>query len=129
MRGSPRCLATETPRRHGKSSLARVVTERLLEEDGTPYVYASPRTPTTSAMLLSPHRSAQASGLARELQKAHIPTGRTEPENVSLMAVQEFGAKPRRKDQAEIPGAKGMVLCGSGRAARHRRVVSLDNNC
>lgn len=43
MRGdvvSGQALMLHAPRRYGKTSLARVVAERLLEEDGMPYVYA-----------------------------------------------------------------------------------------
>ena len=43
MRGdalSGQALMLNAPRRYGKTSLARVVAGRLLEEDGTPYVYA-----------------------------------------------------------------------------------------
>ncbi len=43
------------------------------------------------------------SGVSRdELQKAHIPTGRVELEDVLAMAIREFGVRPRRDDWAEI---------------------------
>ncbi len=45
------------------------------------------------------------SGVSRnELQKAHIPTGRVELEDVLAMAIREFGVRPRRDDWAEILG-------------------------
>ncbi len=46
------------------------------------------------------------SGVGREeLQKAHIPTGRVELEDVLMMAIREFGVRPRREDWARILGA------------------------
>lgn len=46
------------------------------------------------------------SGVSRdELQKAHVPTGRVELEDVLLMAIREFGVTPRREDWARILGA------------------------
>jgi hypothetical protein len=45
------------------------------------------------------------SGVGREeLQKAHIPTGRVELEDVLLLAIREFGVRPRRDDWEEILG-------------------------
>jgi hypothetical protein len=45
------------------------------------------------------------SGVDREeLHKAHLPTGRVELEDVLLMAIQEFGVRPRREDWEEILG-------------------------
>jgi hypothetical protein len=41
-----------------------------------------------------------------ELQKAHIPTGRVELEDVLLMAIREFGIRPRRDDWQEILGTR-----------------------
>ncbi len=47
------------------------------------------------------------SGVSREeLQKAHIPTGRVELEDVLLMAIREFGVRPRRDDWQEILGTR-----------------------
>lgn len=37
-----------------------------------------------------------------ELQKAHVPTGTIELEDVLWLAVREFGARPRREDWAMI---------------------------
>jgi hypothetical protein len=46
------------------------------------------------------------SGIGREeLQKAHVPTGRVDLEDVLLMAIREFGVRPRREDWARILGA------------------------
>ena len=45
------------------------------------------------------------SGVGREeLQKAHIPTGRVELEDVLALVIREFGVRPRRDDWAEILG-------------------------
>lgn len=47
------------------------------------------------------------SGVSREgLQKAHIPTGRVELEDVLLMAIRELGVRPRRDDWQEILGSQ-----------------------
>lgn len=46
------------------------------------------------------------SGVSRdELQKAHVPTGRVELEDVLALAIREFGVRPRREDWAEILSA------------------------
>jgi hypothetical protein len=46
-------------------------------------------------------------GIGREeLQKAHIPTGRVELEDVLLMAIREFGVRSRRDDWQEILGPR-----------------------
>lgn len=39
-----------------------------------------------------------------ELQKAHVPSGRVELEDVLAMAIREFGVRPRREDWARILG-------------------------
>jgi hypothetical protein len=41
-----------------------------------------------------------------ELQKAHVPTGRVELEDVLLMVIREFGVRPRRDDWQEILGPR-----------------------
>jgi hypothetical protein len=47
------------------------------------------------------------SGVGRdELQKAHLPTGRVELEDVLLMAIREFGVRPWRDDWEEILGSQ-----------------------
>ena len=41
-----------------------------------------------------------------EFQKAPIPTDRVELEDVLLMAIREFGVRPRRDDWREILGTR-----------------------
>ncbi|MGH3146042.1 MAG: hypothetical protein ACRDTR_09605 [Rubrobacter sp.] len=39
-----------------------------------------------------------------ELEKAHVPTGRVELEDVLALVIREFGVRPHREDWAEILG-------------------------
>lgn len=41
-----------------------------------------------------------------ELQKAHVPSGPVELEDLLLMAIREFGVQPRREDWREILGSQ-----------------------
>ncbi|MGH3087360.1 MAG: hypothetical protein ACRDSJ_08585 [Rubrobacteraceae bacterium] len=57
------------------------------------------RSPITTPRL---HLGAGANVGREELRKAHVPTGFIELEDVLLLAIREFGARPRRDDWAMI---------------------------
>jgi len=78
-----------------------------LRESQGPEILAYHWHPGRRSPIDSPHLHLGAgSGVGREeLQKAHIPTGRVELEDVLLMAIREFGVRSRREDWEEILSA------------------------
>jgi hypothetical protein len=78
-----------------------------LRESGGPEIVAYPWHPGRRSTIAFPHlHLGTGSGVSREeLHKAHIPTGHVELEDVLLMAIREFGVRPKRDDWEEILGA------------------------
>lgn len=77
----------------------------LLEDKGQEIIsyqwHPNQQSPITTPHL---HLGAGANIGRAELQKAHIPTGLIDLEDVLLLAIREFGATPRRDDWALILG-------------------------
>lgn len=75
-----------------------------LEERGGPEILAYHWHPDSRSPITFPHLHLETGARVgrEELQRAHVPTGRVELEDVLLMAIREFGVRPRRDDWAKI---------------------------